>query len=120
MKTKSSATTVSAKQKLLTSMAAAQRQADTAKRQAKLAKLGLRQAKQKFKDAKRAAKKLRKAVKSLKAELAALNLEKTSHKPAPKKSAVKRALPVAPQTPVIAAEVAPLPAEIVPPIITGQ
>lgn len=76
----SSAPAATAKKKLLSRMALAQRKADHAKKAAKLAKLGLRAAKDKFKSAKRAAKKLRKEVKALKGELAAF-----ATKPAPRK-----------------------------------
>lgn len=85
MTAKAPAPATAAKKKLLSRIAAAQRQADLAKKAAKLAKLGLRAAKDKFKSAKRAAKKLRKEVKALKGELAAF-----ATKPAPRKRVVSR------------------------------
>ena len=88
MTTKASAPVAAAKKKLLSRIAAAQRQADLAKKTAKLAKLGLRTAKDRFKAAKRAAKKLRKAVKALKVELAGLGAAKTPRKRAAPKADV--------------------------------
>ncbi len=93
MTTKASAPATAAKKKLLSRIAAAQRQADHAKKTAKLAKLGLRGAKDKFKAAKRAARKLRKEVKALKVELAGLGTKKAPAKRAVKKSAPKRSRP---------------------------
>ena len=90
MTTKSSVPAAAAKKKLLSRIAAAQRQADVARKTAKLAKLGFRHAKDKFKAAKRAAKKLRKAVKTLKTELAALGAKKAPAKRVAKKVAAKR------------------------------
>lgn len=108
MTTKASAP-AAAKKKLLSRIAAAQRQADLAKKTAKLAKLGLRAAKDKFKAAKRAAKKLRKAVKMLKMELAGLGTKKTPARRPVKKPAAKRLhpAPVAAPAPVEVAPVAP-------------
>ena len=109
MTTKASAPVAAAKKKLLSRIAAAQRQADLAKKTAKLAKLGLRAAKDRFKSAKRAAKKLRKAVKALKIELAGLGTKKASGTRLVKKPAVKRSrpAPVAAPAPVVVAPVAP-------------
>ena len=103
MITKPAVALATAKKKLHSQIAAAQRQADTAKKSAKVAKLGFRKAKQKFKDAKRAAKKFRKSVKVLKAELAALAVKKPVRRSVPKKAAVRRA-------PVV--EISPAPAVV--------
>ncbi len=94
MTTKASAPVAAAQKKLLSRIAAAQRQADLAKKTAKLAKLGLRAAKDKFKAAKRAAKKLRKAVKALKVELAGLGTKEAPATRPVKKPAAKRPRPV--------------------------
>jgi len=93
MTMKSSVPASAAKNKLLSRIALAQRQADQAKKAAKLAKLGLRAAKDKFKAAKRAAKKLRKAVKALKVELAGLGTAKAPRKRVTPKTAAKRSKP---------------------------
>src|SRR5438445_11529285 len=104
MTTKPSVPAAAAKKKLLSRIAAAQRQADLGKKAAKLAKLGFRHAKDKFKAAKRAAKKLRKAVKVLKVELIALGTKKAPRKRPTAKPAVKRARP--------ASVIAPAPAAV--------
>ena len=114
MTTKTSPSTIAAKKKLLSQIAAAQRQADAARKTAKLAKLGFRQAKDKFKSAKRAAKKLKKAVKNLKAELAALAMRKKPARARPAaKPAAKRRRAV-PFTPPLSPEIVAGPVEIPP------
>lgn len=115
MTTKASAPATAAKKKLLSRIAAAQRQADHAKKIAKLAKLGLRAAKDKFKAAKRAAKKLRKEVKALKVELAGLGTKKVAAKRAVKKPAPKRSRPAPVAAPAPApVETVSLPPEVPP------
>lgn len=90
----SSDQTSALKKKLLSRIAAAQKQADAARKAAKLAKAVFKQAKGKFKDAKRAAKKHRKELKALKVELAALAAKKkTASKPTAKSTAMKRPRP---------------------------
>lgn len=86
-----------ARKKLLTRIAALQKQAETAKKAAKLAKSVFKTAKQKFKEAKRAARKLRKDAKALKVELAALTTRKKSARKVPAKTELKRARPAAPE-----------------------
>jgi hypothetical protein len=115
MTSKTSAPVAVAKKKLLSRIAAMQRQADLAKKTAKLAKLGLRAAKDRFKAAKRAAKKLRKEVKALKVELAGLGSKKAPAKRAVKKPAVKRSRTVPVAAPASApVEVVSLPPEVPP------
>jgi hypothetical protein len=114
MTTKPSAP-AAAKKKLLSRIAAAQRQADAARKTAKLAKLGYRAAKQKFKDAKRAARKLRKALKSLKVELAALAAKKKSPvRKTATKPVVKRSKPAIKPAPTPAPASAPVDAPLLP------
>jgi len=108
------------KKKILSRIAAIQRQAEAAKKVAKLTKAAFKQAKQKFKEAKRAAKKHRKELKTLKNELAALATKKVQRKPAAK-AAVKRSrsapvstareVAVEPEVPAVA----PAPVESIPP-----
>lgn len=99
MKTKTSGPTPDvARKKLISQIAAAQKQADHARKAAKLSKLAFRIAKQKFKDARRAAKKIKRTLKALKAELAALAVRKVVRKPAkakrPRAAAATLAAPV--------------------------
>jgi hypothetical protein len=91
--TPKSSASVAAKKKLLSRIAAAQRQADSAKKAAKLAKLNYRTAKDKFKAAKHAAKKARKVVKGLKAELAASLTKKVPAKRRSTKPAARKPKP---------------------------
>ena len=99
------------KKKLLSRIAAGQRQAGVAKKTAKLAKLGFRAAKGKFKNARRMAKKLRKAIKSLKLELAALGAKKNPRKRPATTRAVKRPKPT-PKAVAAPVEAAPIPPEV--------
>lgn len=116
----SSETTAAHRKKLLSRIAAAQKQTDSAKRTAKLTKLGFRQAKQKFKDAKHAARKLRKVVKTLKAELAGLAVRKPALKRPAARSAVKRRRPVPVAAPAPEPVVAPPAVFVTPPAAPAQ
>ena len=114
MTTKTSPSTIAAKKKLLSQIAAAQRQADAARKAAKLAKLGFRQAKDKFKSAKRAAKKLKKAVKNLKAELAALAVRKKPVRARPAANPAAKRRRLVPVTPPLRPVMVAGPVEILP------
>ncbi len=105
MTAKAPAPATAAKKKLLSRIAAAQRQADLAKKAAKLAKLGLRAAKDKFKSAKRAATKLRKEVKTLKGELAAFATKAAPRKRVASRPITKRARPTSAPVPAPVPEV---------------
>lgn len=90
------------RRKLISRIAAAQKEADALKKSAVTAKAALKQAKKDFKQAKKAAKAARKTAKALREELAAMAAPRTAAKKRAKRPAGKKPAAAVPLEPAVA------------------